>query len=183
MLELGSSATPSRSMLSRSGHFPSVSLLKPFPTLEEKVSPDLLPWSRSSFPGGDDWASGGPALCRRRAHPPGMPRPPLLFPCAVRDRAPQTLAKLSVFGSESSYNILSYLLTWISFARTRIIGCTCVHPCLMLGPPLPAANARVRILVVMQCAMHLRFLDWYFSAMVLLVDVRHGTPPHRHNCT
>ena len=91
-----------------------------------------------SFPsllGGDDWASGGPALCRRRAHPPGMPRPPLLFPCAVRDGAPQTLTKLSVLGSESSYNILSYLLTWISFARTRIIGCTCVHPCPMLGPP------------------------------------------------
>ena len=41
-----------------------------------------------SFPsllGGDDWASGGPALCRRRAHPPGMPRPPLLFACVVRD--------------------------------------------------------------------------------------------------
>jgi len=140
MLELGSSATPSRSMLSRSGPFPSVSLLKPFPTLEEKVSPDLLPCSRSSFPGGDDWASGSPALCRRRVHPPGMPRRPLLFPCAVRDGAPQTLTKLYVFGSESSYNISSYLLTWIRFARTRIIGCTCVHPCPMLGPPLDAMS-------------------------------------------
>ena len=97
-------------------------------SLEEKLSPGLLPCSTSSFPGGDDWASGGPALCRRRARPPGMPLQPLLFPCAVRDGALQTLTKLSVFG----YNILSYLLTWISFARTRIIGC----PCPMLGPPL-----------------------------------------------
>jgi hypothetical protein len=44
-------------------------------------------------------------------------------------------------GSESSYNI--YVLTSISFAR--IIGCTCVHPCPMLVPPLisicSAANA------------------------------------------
>ncbi|KAG2542665.1 hypothetical protein PVAP13_9NG653501, partial [Panicum virgatum] len=51
----------------------SVSLLKPFPALEGKLSPDLLPYSSSSFPGGDDWASGGPTLCRRRAHPPGEP--------------------------------------------------------------------------------------------------------------
>ena len=136
MLLSGSSSAhqqpPSRSRLCRSGPqvhlLPSVSLLK--------LSPDLLSCSRSSFPGGDAWASGGPAICRRRAHPPGMPRPPLFFPCAVRDVAPQTLTKLSVFGSESSYNILSYLLTWISFGRTRIIGCTCVHPCPMLGPPL-----------------------------------------------
>ena len=34
---------------------------KHFPSLKEKLSPDLLPCSRSSFPGGDDWASGGPA--------------------------------------------------------------------------------------------------------------------------
>ena len=39
------------------------------------------------------------------ASPPGMPLQPLLFPCAVRDGALQTLIKLSVFGSESSYNI------------------------------------------------------------------------------
>jgi len=32
--------------------------------------------------------------------------PPLLFPYAVRDGAPQTLTKLFVFGSESSYKIL-----------------------------------------------------------------------------
>ena len=86
---------PSRWRLSRSGPqvhlLPPVSLLEPSPSLEEKLSPDL--------PGGGDWASGGPALCRRRAHPPGMPRPPLLFPCAMRDGAPQTLTKLSVFGS------------------------------------------------------------------------------------
>ena len=109
---------------------PSLCFLNVSLVSEREKKNSLLPCSRSSFPGGDAWASGGPALCRRRAHPPGMPRPPLLFPCAVRDGAPQTLTKLSVFGSESSYNILSYLLTWISFARTRIIGCTCVHPCL-----------------------------------------------------
>ena len=67
----------------------------------------LLPCS--SFTGGDDWASGG-AICHVFAqpfagdeHPPGMPAP-LLFPSAVRDGAPQTLTKLFVFGSESSYN-------------------------------------------------------------------------------
>ena len=95
----------------------------------------------SSFPGGDDWASGG-AICRVFAQPfAGDERilqvyPPLLFPSAVRDGAPLTLTKLFVFGSESSYNI--YLLTSISFAR--IIGCTCVYthvlcwarPCLTL---------------------------------------------------
>jgi hypothetical protein len=45
--------------------------------------------------------------------------PPFLFPSAVRDGAPQTL---------------TYLLTSISFAK--IIGCPCVHPCPLLGPPL-----------------------------------------------
>ena len=97
--------------------------LKPFPSIE--LSPPC-----SSFPGGDDWASGG-AICPVFAQPfAGDERilqvcPPLLFPSAVRDGAPQTLTKLFVFGSESSYNIL---LTSISFAR--IIGCS------MLGPPL-----------------------------------------------
>jgi hypothetical protein len=65
----------------------------------------------SSFPGGDDWASGG-AICPVFAQPfAGDERtlqvcPPLLFPSAVRDGAPQTLTELFVFGSESSYNIL-----------------------------------------------------------------------------
>ena len=63
------------------------------------------------FPGGDDWASGG-AISPVFAQPfAGDERilqvwPPLLFPSAVRDGAPQTLTKLFVFGSESSYNIL-----------------------------------------------------------------------------
>ena len=92
------------------------------------LSDSLLPCS--SFPGGDDWASGG-TICPVFGQPfAGDERilqvcPPLLFPSAVRDGAPQTLTKLFVFGSESSYNIL---LTSISFAR--IIGCS------MLGPPL-----------------------------------------------
>ena len=136
MLELGSSATPSRSMLSRSGPFPSVSLLLLFPFSRRETlsrSPPLLdiflPWRRRL---GERRPSPLPATSASSRY---AARSPLLFPCAVRDGARQTLTKLSVFGSESSYNILSYLLTWISFARTRIIGCTCVHPCPMLGPP------------------------------------------------
>ncbi|KAG2652481.1 hypothetical protein PVAP13_1NG338700 [Panicum virgatum] len=71
MLELGSlTAALPRSRLSSSG--PQVHLFSYFSlSLEEKLSPGLLPCSTSSFPGGDDWASGGPTLCRRRAHPPG----------------------------------------------------------------------------------------------------------------
>jgi hypothetical protein len=68
----------------------------------------LLPCS--SFPGGDDWASGG-AICpvfaqpfAGRAHPPGMPAPSLSFCCARRSTP--TLTKLFVFGSASGYNIL-----------------------------------------------------------------------------
>jgi len=62
----------------------------------------------SSFPGGDDWASGG-AICHVFAQPfAGDERilqvcPPLLFPSSARDGAPRTLTKLSVFGSESSH--------------------------------------------------------------------------------
>jgi hypothetical protein len=80
--------------------------LKPFPSVGLS---SLLPCS--SFPGGDDWASGG-AICPVFAQPfAGDERilqvcAPLLFPSAVRDGAPQTLTKLFVFGSESSYNIL-----------------------------------------------------------------------------
>ena len=68
----------------------------------------------SSFPGGDDWASGGD-ICHFFA---GSPSPlpatsihqvcsPLLFPSAFRGGAPQTLTKLFVLGYASSYNILS----------------------------------------------------------------------------
>ena len=59
----------------------------------------------SSFPGGG-------AICPVFAQPfAGDERilqvcRPLLFPCAAPDGAPQTLTKLFVFGSESSYNIL-----------------------------------------------------------------------------
>jgi hypothetical protein len=64
----------------------------------------------SSFAGGDDWASGGaivtssPSVCRRRAST--RYARPFSSLSAVRDGAPQTLSKLFVFGSESSYNIL-----------------------------------------------------------------------------
>ena len=74
----------------------------------QNISDSLLPWP--SFPGGDDWASGG-AICHVFAkifagdvHLQVCPT--LLFPSAVRDGAPQTLTKLFAFGSESSYNIL-----------------------------------------------------------------------------
>jgi hypothetical protein len=123
--------SPPAQGLSRSG--PQVHLLR-FLNLS-LLSDSLLPCS--SFPGGDDWASGG-AICPVFAQPfAGDERilqvcPPLLFPAAVRDGAPQTLTKLFVFGCESSYNILP--TDFDSFAR--IIGCTCVHPCPMLGPPL-----------------------------------------------
>ena len=52
---------------------------------------------------------------------------PLLFHSAVRDGAPQTLTKLFVFGSESSYNILPTNFDFV---------CKNVHLCPMLGPPL-----------------------------------------------
>ena len=111
-----------------------------FSSRREPCLQEILPCSRSSFPTwrrrlGEGRSSPLPATSASST--PGMLRPPLVFPCAVRDGAPQTLTKLSVFGSDSSYNIVSYLLTWISFARTRrIIGYTCVHPCSLLGPPL-----------------------------------------------
>ena len=67
----------------------------------------------SSFPGGDDWASG---CATRHASPGPLPAtsthqvcPPLLFPSAVRNGAPQTLTKLFVFGSDSV--TVYYLLT------------------------------------------------------------------------
>jgi hypothetical protein len=106
------------------------------------LSDSLLPWS--SFPGGDDWASGG-AIRHVFAHPfagdeypPCMPAP-LLFPSAVRDGALQTLTKLFVFGSDPV--AIYYLLTSISFAK--VIGVhvythvLCwVRPWCTLGPPM-----------------------------------------------
>ena len=99
---------PSRSRLSGS------KFLQPFSRsglrfVSSLPSDSLLPCS--SLPGGDDSASGG-AICPVFAQPfAGDERilqvcPPFLFPSAVRDGAPQTLTKLFVFGSESSYNIL-----------------------------------------------------------------------------
>ena len=99
---------PSRSRLSGS------KFLQPFSRsglrfVSSLPSDSLLPCS--SLPGGDDSASGG-AICPVFAQPfAGDERilqvcPPFLFPSAVRDGAPQTLTKLFVFGSESSYNIV-----------------------------------------------------------------------------
>ena len=56
--------------------------------------------------------------------------PPLLFPSAVRDGAPQTLTKLFVFGSESSYNILPAIMDFVC-KNYRVY----THV-LWLGPPL-----------------------------------------------
>ena len=108
--------------------------------------PISLSCSFSSFssptPGGDDWASGG-AICPVFAQPfAGDERilqvcPPLLFPSAVRDGAPQTLTKLFVFGSESSYNVLPTNFDFVC-KNYRVYM---FNQCHMLGPPL----MRVRI--------------------------------------
>jgi hypothetical protein len=120
-LELGS-LTALGSAAPRSG--PQVHLplfLKPFPSFG--LSPPLL-----FFPGGDDWASGG-AICPVFAQPfAGDERilqvcPPLLFPSAVRDGAPQTLTKLFVFGSESSYNTLPTNFDFVC-KNYRVYMCT-----------------------------------------------------------
>jgi len=79
-----------------------------------------------------------------------------------------------VFG----YRLLTDLLIEQSTSTMLLeFGCTCWSTWLS-GCRLPAVNALVRFLVP---AMHLRFLDWYFSAIVLLVDVTHGTPAQLHN--
>ena len=71
----------------------------------------------SSFPGGDDWASGG-VICHVFAqpfagdeHPPGMPAPSLSFSCARRG-TPNP--KQFVFGSESGYNTLPTNFDFVS---------------------------------------------------------------------
>ena len=100
-----------------------------FPSLGLSPPVLFLPWRRRPI---------GGVICPVFAQPfAGDERilqvcAPLLFPSAVRDGAPQTLTKLFVFGSESSYNKLP--TNFVSFART--IGRTCVNPFPMLGPPL-----------------------------------------------
>ena len=82
----------------------------------------------SSSPAGDDWASGG-VVCPVFAQPfAGDERilqvcPPLLFPSSVRDGGPQTLTKLFVFGSESSYNILTTNFDFVC-KNYRVCMCT-----------------------------------------------------------
>ena len=49
--------------------------------------------------------------------------PPLRFPSALRDGAPQTLTKLFVFGSESSYNILPAIFDFVC-KNYRVYMCT-----------------------------------------------------------
>jgi len=61
--------------------------------------------------------------------------PPPLFPSAMRYAAPQTLTKLFVFGSESSYNILP---TNFDFVSTHVV--CWVRPC---STPSPALDLRV----------------------------------------
>jgi hypothetical protein len=90
------------------------------PPFRSLLSDSLLPCS--SFPGGDDWASGG-AICPVFAQRILQVCPPLLFPSAVRDGAPQTLTKLFVFGSESSYNILPTNFDFIC-KNYRVYMCT-----------------------------------------------------------
>jgi len=77
--------------------------LKPFPSLG--LSPNLLSTlaattGRAAPPFVLSSPSALPATSASSRYAP------LLFPSAVRDGAPQTLTKLFVFGSESSYNIL-----------------------------------------------------------------------------
>ena len=86
-----------------------------FPSLGLSPPVLFLPWRRRPI---------GGVICPVFAQPfAGDERilqvcAPLLFPSAVRGGAPQTLTKLSVFGSESSYDIL---LTSISFAKTHVL--------------------------------------------------------------
>ena len=99
------------------------------------LSHSLIPCS--TFPGGGvDWASGGsiyPIFAQPFAGDERILQvcPPLLFPSAVRDGAPQTLTKLFVFGSESSCNILPTNFDSVC-KNYRVYTCTPMF----LGPPL-----------------------------------------------
>ena len=68
-----------------------------------------------------------PALRRRRASS-RYARPFSFLLLCEMDGAPQTLTKLFVFGSESSYNILPTGVTSISFAKIIDVLCW-VRPC------------------------------------------------------
>jgi hypothetical protein len=77
--------------------------LKPFPSLG--LSPPLLflPWRRRLGERRRHLSCLRPALCRRRAHPPGMPAPSFSFCCARRSTPNPN--KTICIRSESSYNI------------------------------------------------------------------------------
>jgi hypothetical protein len=62
-----------------------------------------------------------PALCRRRAHPPGMPAPSLSFCCARRSTPNPN--KTICIGSESSYNILPTNFDFVC-KNYRVYMCT-----------------------------------------------------------
>jgi len=118
-----------------------------------RLSPYLKPFpfcrtlfSCSSFPGGDDRASGGDIChffaqpCAGDEHPPGMPAPSLSF-CCARWSTPkaQTLTKLFVLGSESSYNILSTNfdfvckrtpMSYVGSAPAHDTAGSCYAPCM-----------------------------------------------------
>ena len=108
------------------------------PPLFLKTFPFSRTLSSLLFLGGDDWASGG-AICPVFAQPfAGDERilqvcPPLLFPFAVQDGAPQTLTKLFIFGSESSYNISPTNFDFVCKNYRVYIVYThvqcCVRPC------------------------------------------------------
>jgi len=126
--------SPPCSGLSRSG---TALFLKPFPSLSlfSRLSDSLLPllflhWRRRLGERRRHLSCLRPALCRRRAILQVCP--PFLFPSAVRDGAPQTLTKLFVFGSESSYNVLPTNFDFVC-KNYRVYM---FNQCHMLGPPL-----------------------------------------------
>ena len=94
-------------LVSRWPHSSRPLFLKPFP-----FSRTLSSLPCSSFPGGDDWASGG-AIRHVFAQPfagdqhrPGMPASSFLT--SARGGAPQTLTKLFVFGSLIQLQYITY---------------------------------------------------------------------------
>ena len=96
---------------------------------KKKVSSLLSdsPWS--SFPGGRrlserrrHWSRLRPALCRRRAHPPGMRAPSLSF-CCVRRSTPNP-------------NKTICIRIWIQLRYITNFDFVCKSPCPILGPPL-----------------------------------------------
>ena len=90
--------------------FPALSLLSPLPRLAATTGRAAAPFVSSS-------PSPLPATSILQVCPP------LLFPSAVWDGAPQTLTKLSVFGSESSYNRLPTNFDFVC-KNYRVYMCT-----------------------------------------------------------